>query len=49
MEVIEEELSELKRKVEWGLFEYNYDHCYIEYNYLSITLKIFLERIKGIS
>ena len=30
MEEVEEELLELKRKVEWGLFEYKYDHCYIE-------------------
>jgi hypothetical protein len=48
MEEVEEELSELKRKVEWGLFEYNYDHCYVEYSYLLITLKGFLKRIKGI-
>jgi hypothetical protein len=29
MQEVEEELSELKNKVEWGLFEYNYDHFYI--------------------
>jgi chromosome segregation ATPase len=44
MEEVEEELSELKRKVEWGLFEYNYDHCYIEYNYLSDNTKKFLKK-----
>jgi hypothetical protein len=49
MEEVEEELSDLKRKVEWDLFEYNYDHCYIEYSYLSDNTKSFLERIKGVS
>jgi hypothetical protein len=44
MEELEEELSELKRKVEWGLFEYNYDHCYIEYSYLSYNTKKFLKK-----
>jgi DNA repair exonuclease SbcCD ATPase subunit len=44
MEEVEEELSELKRKVEWGLFEYNYDHCYIEYSYLSENTKRFLKK-----
>jgi hypothetical protein len=44
MELIEEELSELKRKFEWGLFEYNYDHFYIEYSYLLDNTKIFLKR-----
>jgi hypothetical protein len=44
MEAVEVELSELKRKAEWGLFEYNYDHCYIEYNYLSDNTKRFLKR-----
>jgi chromosome segregation ATPase len=44
MEEVEEELSELKRKFEWGLFEYNYDHCYIEYNYLSDNTKKFLKK-----
>jgi hypothetical protein len=43
-ETIEEELLELKRKVEWGLFEYNYDHCYIEYSYLSNNTKKFLKK-----
>jgi hypothetical protein len=44
MEEVEEELSELKRKVEWGLFEYNYDHCYIEYSYLFDNTKMFIKR-----
>jgi hypothetical protein len=44
MEKVEEELSELKRKVEWGLYEYNYDHFYIEYSYLSDNTKIFLKK-----
>jgi hypothetical protein len=44
MEEVEEELSELKNKVEWGLFEYNYDHCYIEYSYLSENTKKFLKK-----
>jgi hypothetical protein len=44
MEEVEEELSDLKRKVEWGLFEYNYDHCYIEYSYLSKNTKKFLKK-----
>jgi hypothetical protein len=44
MEEVEEELSELKKKVEWDLFEYNYDHCYIEYSYLSENTKKFLKK-----
>jgi len=43
MEEVEEELSELKRKFEWGLFNYNYDHCYIEYSYLFYNTKKFLK------
>jgi hypothetical protein len=39
-----EELSDLKKKVEWGLFEYNYDHCYIEYRYLYENTKKFLKK-----
>jgi septal ring factor EnvC (AmiA/AmiB activator) len=46
MEKVEEELSELKRKVEWSLFEYNYEHCYIEYSYLSKNTKKFLKKIQ---
>jgi hypothetical protein len=44
MEEVEEELPELKRKVEWGLFEHNYDHCYIEYNYIYENTKRFLKK-----
>jgi chromosome segregation ATPase len=44
MEEVEEEISELKRKVERGIFEYNYDHCYIEYSYLSDNTKRFLKK-----
>ena len=44
MEEVEEELSELKRKFEWCLFEYTYDHCYIEYSYLSDNTKKFLKK-----
>jgi hypothetical protein len=44
MENVEEELSELKRKVEWGLYEYNYDHFYIEYRYLFYNTKKFLRK-----
>jgi hypothetical protein len=44
MEEVEEELSEIKRKVEWGLFEYNYEHCYIQYNYVSDNNKKFLKK-----
>ena len=39
---VEEELSYFKRKVEWGLYEYNYDHFYIEYSYISNNTKKFL-------
>jgi hypothetical protein len=35
MEEVEEELSNLKKKVVWGLYEYNYDHSYIDYSYVS--------------
>jgi hypothetical protein len=47
MEEVEEEISELKRKVEWGLFEYNYDHCYIEHKYLLENTKRFLKNNKN--
>jgi hypothetical protein len=35
MEEVEEEISKLKKKVDWGLYEYNYDHSYIDYSYIS--------------
>jgi hypothetical protein len=44
MEEVEEELSDLKRKVEWGLLEYNYDHFYIEYSYIFYNTKRFLKK-----
>jgi hypothetical protein len=44
MEEVEEELSKLKKKVDWGLYEYNYDHSYIDYSYLSENTKRFLEK-----
>jgi hypothetical protein len=44
MEEVEEELSKLKNKFDWGLYEYNYDHSYIDYSYLSENTKRFLEK-----
>jgi hypothetical protein len=44
MEKVEEEISELKRKVEWVLYEYNYDHFYIEYSYPSDNTKKFFRK-----
>ena len=44
MEEVEEELSKIKNKVYWGLYEYNYDHSYIDYSYLSENTKRFLEK-----
>jgi hypothetical protein len=44
MEEVEEELSKLKKKVDWGLYEYNYDHSYIYYSYISENTKRFLEK-----
>jgi hypothetical protein len=44
MEAIEENFSEIKRKVECEIYEYNYDHCYIEYSYHSDNTKKFLKR-----
>jgi hypothetical protein len=50
MERIEENILELQKKVEDGLYEYRNDHYFIEYSYLSdITLKFFLRRVKGTS
>jgi hypothetical protein len=42
MEKVEEDLLEIKQKVEWGLYEYNSDHFYIEYSYISDNTKRFL-------
>jgi lipid II:glycine glycyltransferase (peptidoglycan interpeptide bridge formation enzyme) len=44
MEEVEEELSKIKNKVDWGLYEYNYDHIYIDYSYLSNNTKRCLEK-----
>jgi hypothetical protein len=44
MEEVKEELSKIKKKVDWGLYEYNYDHSYIDYSYLSENTKRFLEK-----
>jgi hypothetical protein len=44
MERIEEELSELQNKVEEGLYEYRYDHYYIDYSYLSDNTKKTLKK-----
>jgi hypothetical protein len=44
MERIEENLLELQKEVEEGLYEYSNDHYYIDYNYLSDNTKKFLRR-----
>jgi hypothetical protein len=44
MERIEENLLELQNKVEDGLYEYNNDHYYIYYSYLSDNTKNFLKK-----
>ena len=44
MEEVEEKLSELKEKVEMGLYEYKNDHYYIDYSYLSDNTKKFLKK-----
>jgi hypothetical protein len=44
MERIEEDLLELQKEVEEGLYRYNNDHYYINYNYLSDNTKKFLRR-----
>jgi hypothetical protein len=46
MEEVEEKLSELKEKVERGLYEYRNDHYYINYGYLSNNTKNFLKKIQ---
>jgi hypothetical protein len=46
MERIEEDLLELQKKVEDGLYEYSNDHYYIDYSYLSDNTKKFLRRSK---
>jgi hypothetical protein len=44
MEEVEEKLSEIKEKVERGLYEYRNDHYYIDYRYPSDNTKIFLKK-----
>jgi predicted RNase H-like nuclease (RuvC/YqgF family) len=44
MEIIEEDLIELQKKVEDGLYEYINDHYYIDYSYLSDNTNKFLRR-----
>jgi len=44
MEEVEEELSKLKKKFDWGLYEHNYDHSYIDYSYVLENTKRFLEK-----
>jgi hypothetical protein len=44
MEIIEENLLELQKEVEEGLYRYSNDHYYTHYNYLSDNTKKFLRR-----
>jgi hypothetical protein len=44
MEEVEEKLSELKEKVERGLYEYRNDHYYIDYSYLLDNTKFFFKK-----
>jgi hypothetical protein len=44
MERIEEELSELQKKVEGGIYEYSNDHYYIDYSYFLDNTKTFLKK-----
>jgi hypothetical protein len=44
MERIEEDLLELQKEVEEGLYRYRSDHFYTHYNYLSDNTKKFLRR-----
>jgi hypothetical protein len=46
MEEVEEKLLELKEKIERSLYEYNNDHYYIDYSYLSDNTKNFLKKIQ---
>jgi hypothetical protein len=43
LEEVEEELSKLKNKFDWDLYEYNYYHSYINYSYLFENTNRFLE------
>jgi hypothetical protein len=44
MEIIEENLLELQKEIEEGLYRYRSDHFYTHYNYLSDNIKNFLRR-----
>jgi hypothetical protein len=44
MERIEEDILELQKEVEEGLYRYRSDHFYTHYNYLSDNTKKFLRR-----
>jgi hypothetical protein len=44
MERIEENLLELQKEIEEGLYMYRSDHFYTHYNYLSDNTKKFLRR-----
>jgi hypothetical protein len=44
MERIEENLLELQKEIEEGLYRYRSDHFYTHYNYLSDNTKKFLRR-----
>jgi hypothetical protein len=44
MEIIEDDLLELQKKFEWGLYEYKSDHYFIDYSYLSENTKKFLNK-----
>jgi hypothetical protein len=43
MEEVEEELSEIKKKVDWGFVNYQYDHSDSDYSYLYEYTREFLE------
>jgi hypothetical protein len=44
MEIIEENILELQKEIEEGLYRYRSDHFYTHYNYPSDNTKIFLRR-----
>ena len=44
MEIIEENILELQKEIEEGLYIYRSDHFYTHYNYLSDNIKKFLRR-----
>jgi hypothetical protein len=49
MERIEENILELQKEIEEGLYRYRSDHFYTHYNYLSNNTKSFLGGVKGTS